>query len=75
MLLGGPDFAEWSAGVSLAVIFGCAAVVATMGWIAGSLAASSLIGRPTSEPELTTVASAPSNDCGESERTDGDGAC
>lgn len=69
VLLGGPHFAEWSAGVSLAVIVGCAAVLATMGWIAGALAASSLTGRPTSEPEHATVASAPSGDFGESEHT------
>lgn len=44
VLISGPHFYEWPAGLSLAVIFGCAAGSAGIGWLAPAIAVGSLAG-------------------------------
>jgi hypothetical protein len=44
VLLSGPHFYEWSAGFSLAVIFGSVVISAGIGWLAAFLAVGSVAG-------------------------------
>jgi hypothetical protein len=75
VLLSGPHFFEWSFGLSLAVISGCMAGCAAMGWFATAIATGSLAGGVATRLGQSDGANAMTSDSSGSDGAGGDGAC